>query len=99
MSNMSNEFDGLMSCEQIVQLLWDYLDGELDLERREAVRDHLEGCDHCRGQFNFEGAFLRVLVSVFDELLDATAMRARIVGALRAGAPPVAAVRMAERIT
>jgi anti-sigma factor (TIGR02949 family) len=81
---MSTELEAVLSCEEIVQLLWDYLDDELDLARREAVRGHLEHCSHCRDHFTFEGAFLRALESVIEEPVDTTAMRTRIVAALRA---------------
>jgi len=73
-----------LSCEQVVQLLWDYLDGELDAARRERVRAHLAECDHCAGQFTFEGAFVRAIRGVIDEPLDTTSLRQRIVRRLAA---------------
>jgi anti-sigma factor (TIGR02949 family) len=71
-----------LSCEEVVQLLWDYLDSELDELRRERVRSHLAECDHCAGQFTFEGAFLRAIGTLIDEPLDTTALRRRIVNRL-----------------
>jgi anti-sigma factor (TIGR02949 family) len=68
-----------LSCEEVVLLLWDYLDSELDDDRRERVREHLAECDHCAGQFTFEGAFLRAVGGVIDHPLDTTALRRQIV--------------------
>lgn len=73
-----------LSCEEVVQLLWDYLDGELDAVRRERVRAHLAECDHCAGQFTFEGAFVRAIRGVIDEPLDTMSLRRRIVTRLAA---------------
>jgi len=73
-----------LSCEEVVQLLWDYLDGELDPARRERVRAHLAECDHCAGQFTFEGAFVRAVRGVIDEPLDTMSLRQRILTRLAA---------------
>jgi mycothiol system anti-sigma-R factor len=73
-----------LSCDEVVQLLWDYLDSELDQPRRDRVREHLAECDHCAGQFTFEGAFLRAVGDVIDEPLDTVALRQRIVKRLAA---------------
>jgi mycothiol system anti-sigma-R factor len=73
-----------LSCEEIVQLLWEYLDGELDEARRGRVRAHLAECDHCAGQFTFEGAFLRTIANLIDQPLDTTSLRRRIVKRLTA---------------
>ena len=72
-----------MSCDEAVQLLWDYLDEELDEARRERVRVHLEECGHCRSQYTFEGAFLRAVDGLIDQPLETSALRARILKALR----------------
>ena len=71
-----------MSCQHVVQQLWDYLDNELDDEVRRRVREHLDVCAHCREHFTFEGAFLRAVASHLDEATDTETLRARIVGAL-----------------
>jgi anti-sigma factor (TIGR02949 family) len=84
---MMNELDAVMSCAEIVQLLWDYLDSELDAERAAVVRRHLDHCAHCRDHFTFEGAFLRAIDAVIDEPLDTAALRIRIITALRAAGP------------
>jgi anti-sigma factor (TIGR02949 family) len=79
-----------MSCTEAVQLLWEYLDGELDEARRERVRVHLTECSHCRDQYTFEGAFLHAVDRMIDEPLDISALRVRIVKALEEkGFPPI----------
>lgn len=36
-------------CQQLVELVTDYLEGDLDPLTRAAVEDHLAACGHCRG--------------------------------------------------
>ena len=67
-----------ISCEEVVRAVWDYLDGEIDIGARERIREHLEICDHCLGQYNFEGAFLRTVSRVLDDGGDVASLRARI---------------------
>jgi anti-sigma factor (TIGR02949 family) len=71
-----------MSCADAVRLLWDYLDGELDAERRARVRAHLAECSHCRDQYTFEGAFLHAVDRLIDEPIDTNALRSRVLKAL-----------------
>lgn len=40
-----------MNCEQIRELLFDYIDGELDESTAKAIREHLEGCDECKKEY------------------------------------------------
>lgn len=65
-------------CDEVIRAVWDYLDGEIDAERKERIRRHLETCDHCRGQYTFEGAFLRAAGRLLDGDVDTTSLRARI---------------------
>jgi mycothiol system anti-sigma-R factor len=67
-----------ISCEEVVRAVWEYLDDEIDLQSKERIREHLEICDHCLGQYNFEGAFLRTVSRVLDEDGDLASLRARI---------------------
>jgi anti-sigma factor RsiW len=36
-----------ISCREVVELLNDYLEGELSASRRARVEEHLAGCDGC----------------------------------------------------
>jgi len=69
-------------CEEVIRKVWDYLDDEIDAERKMEIQRHLELCDHCRGQYTFEGAFLRSVGRILDDDGDMQALRARIEGAL-----------------
>lgn len=53
---------GEVSCHEVMERLYEYIDGELDSpERVEQIRAHLEACRKCYPQFQFEKAFLRFL--------------------------------------
>ena len=36
-------------CQQLVEMVTDYLEGDLDPTSRAAVEEHLRGCGHCTG--------------------------------------------------
>ncbi len=36
-----------MTCRELAELLLDYLAGELETDRCQHIRAHLEGCPHC----------------------------------------------------
>ncbi len=48
----------MVSCQEVIRELWDYLDGELPAERAAAIADHLAECARCYPQYRFEYAFL-----------------------------------------
>jgi anti-sigma factor (TIGR02949 family) len=48
----------MISCQEVITELWDYLDGELPVERATAIADHLAECARCYPQYRFEYAFL-----------------------------------------
>ena len=48
----------MVSCQEVITELWDYLDGELPAERAAAIADHLAECARCYPQYRFEYAFL-----------------------------------------
>lgn len=48
----------MVSCQEVITELWDYLDGELPAERAAAIADHLAKCARCYPQYRFEYAFL-----------------------------------------
>ena len=49
-------------CDEAIQELYTFLDGELTDARRETIRDHLEDCHPCLEAFDFE-AELRIVIS------------------------------------
>jgi putative oxidoreductase len=48
----------MISCQEVIIELWDYLDGELPVERAALMADHLAECARCYPQYRFEYAFL-----------------------------------------
>ena len=49
-------------CDDAVNLLYFYLDGELTDDRRTAITHHLDDCPHCFEAFDFE-AELRIVIA------------------------------------
>ena len=49
-------------CREALGELYEFLDGELTVERKDTIRQHLDGCFDCLGAFDFE-AELRVVIS------------------------------------
>jgi mycothiol system anti-sigma-R factor len=49
-------------CQEALEELYTFLDGELTVEKREHIRHHLDDCNPCLGAFDFE-AELRIVIS------------------------------------
>jgi mycothiol system anti-sigma-R factor len=63
-------------CEQALQALYHYLDGELTDQRRVLITAHLDGCTTCLGAYDFEVELRQVIVSrVQDRVPDSLRMR------------------------
>jgi mycothiol system anti-sigma-R factor len=63
-------------CEQALQALYHYLDGELTDQRRVLIAAHLDGCTTCLGAYDFEVELRQVIVSrVQDRVPDSLRMR------------------------
>jgi len=69
-------------CGHVISSVWDYLDDEIDADRKEQIRRHLEACDHCRDQYTFEGAFLRSVSRILSDETDYDSLRRRVETAL-----------------
>ena len=69
-------------CAESLKELYTFLDGELTVERRLHIRQHLESCQNCYEAFDFE-AELRIVVSTRcrEEVPDH--LRNRVADALR----------------
>lgn len=50
-----------MNCEEVLVLLWEYLDDELAPEEVETVGAHLRRCDSCHPAYCCDRAFLELL--------------------------------------
>jgi mycothiol system anti-sigma-R factor len=51
-----------IDCNETLNRLYTYLDGELTEDRREEIKHHLDECRDCVGAFDFE-AELRMIVA------------------------------------
>jgi len=52
----------MMKCEEVLKLLYDYMDKQLDQVPREDIEEHLKLCKYCRKHHDFEIA-LKSMVS------------------------------------
>ena len=69
-------------CQQLVEMVTDYLQGELDPARRAAVEEHVAVCGHCRGYVEQVQRLLELTAApepqpLPDELLEALLTRYR----------------------
>jgi mycothiol system anti-sigma-R factor len=71
----------VVDCAESVRELYMFLDGELTVERRLAIRGHLEGCPDCYGGFDFEAELRQVVSTSCREELP-PALRNRVAVAL-----------------
>jgi anti-sigma factor (TIGR02949 family) len=74
----------MLDCESVMRQLWDYLDGELTLERAAAIRAHIEMCQRCYPQHEFERSFLDAVAASAREHSNSERLRASLMDALRA---------------
>lgn len=51
-------FLGMISCEEALERLWEFLDGELSARDQVAVKRHLDICDRCFPEYDFRRAYL-----------------------------------------
>ena len=51
----------MVSCRQVMERLWDYMDGELPPEAMREFAEHIAACKRCCPQYQFEFAFLEAV--------------------------------------
>jgi len=74
---------GFVGCDETIEKLYFYLDGELTEQRRIEIARHLDLCGPCVGAYGFEAELRKLVVSrCHDRVPDA--LRARVADALRA---------------
>lgn len=76
------------NCEEAFRLLDDYLDRRLSDEEMKLIQEHLEICDWCAREFNFETSVLHGLKRKLRQLDAPTDLLARIVSRLPTGKEP-----------
>jgi anti-sigma factor RsiW len=65
-----------MSCQELVELVTDYLDGAMPTELASRFERHIESCSGCRTHLEQIRATIRVTGQLSPELLGADAERA-----------------------
>ena len=50
-----------IDCQEVAELLYEYLDGELTSQRADEVKAHLADCSPCTALRTFEEAFVQFL--------------------------------------
>ena len=83
MGHDSKKPAGFVGCDETIERLYYYLDGELTEQRRLEISQHLDLCGPCVGAYGFEAELRKVIASrckdhVPDELIT------RVANALRA---------------
>jgi mycothiol system anti-sigma-R factor len=52
-----------VDCNETIEILYQYLDGELTDERRLEIKVHLDECGPCLGAFDFESDLRRIIAN------------------------------------
>ena len=86
-----------MNCEKIRELLFDYVDGELDESAAEEICEHLEGCDECKKEYE---EMLGMSEAIKESSVSApTELHARIMLGVTAEKKRVRRARLMRNIT
>ena len=75
----------MISCDEAVARLFEYLDGELDDMSQEGVRLHLEVCKACYPRAQFERHFLEALGRSQRDGHTSEELKGRVLQALAEG--------------
>ncbi|MGH2806284.1 MAG: zf-HC2 domain-containing protein [Actinomycetota bacterium] len=71
----------MISCDDAVRHLWEYLDGSVGEADKHAIEEHLSVCKRCCGEAEFADELRRFMGShAYDDLPDQT--RERLTGFL-----------------
>ncbi|HUY86206.1 MAG TPA: mycothiol system anti-sigma-R factor [Acidimicrobiales bacterium] len=68
-------------CQEAIQTLYHYLDGELTDDRRQLIKAHLDDCQHCFDAFDFEEDLRHLIASKCQERVP-DALRAKVFDAI-----------------
>lgn len=72
----------MMSCEEALEALFEYLDGELDTMDTARIEKHLEICKACYPRAEFERSFLEALERARNAQTAPNHIQARVLAAL-----------------
>jgi len=71
-----------LSCQEIVELVTDYLEGTLSHKERKAFEEHLSGCPHCTNYLDQMRQTIKMTGRLTEEALEPE-LRSRILDAFR----------------
>lgn len=67
-----------VSCREAVERVYEYLDGEMEPERAEEIRCHIQQCKRCYPMFDWERMFLDVIRERADRPEDNPELRQEV---------------------
>jgi anti-sigma factor (TIGR02949 family) len=71
-----------MACQELVEVITDYLEGALDAEDRRRFEEHLDGCPGCRNYLEQMRATIRLTGALKSDPIPAD-LREQFLGVLR----------------
>ena len=71
-----------MACQELVEVITDYLEGALDAEDRRRFEEHLDGCPGCRNYLEQMRATIRLTGTLKSDPIPAN-LREQFLGVLR----------------
>ncbi|SRR5271166_6084135 len=74
---------GFVSCDETIEKLYTYLDGELTEQRRVEIARHLDLCGPCVGAYGFEAELRKLIANRCRDRVPESLL-ARVAEALRA---------------
>ena len=72
----------MISCEEALRLVHDYLDGELERSSETSVKQHFDACERCYPHLNLESLFRDAVRRASSGESAPPALKARILGLL-----------------
>jgi len=78
---------GFVGCDETIEKLYFYLDGELTEQRRLEISRHLDLCGPCVGAYGFEAELRKLVASRCQDRVP-DELRARVAQALQAETAP-----------
>lgn len=72
------KFGNMLRCEDALARLWDFLDGELPPQDESAVQRHLELCNRCYPQYDFQRAYFEYVRRLHERHRAPQSLRRRL---------------------
>lgn len=69
---------GMVPCEDVLSRLWEFLDAELGPEEEVQVKKHLDVCNRCYPQYDFQRAYFEYTRRIRDRDQAPPGLRRRL---------------------